>query len=125
MPAPLRHFALNADDVERARRFYEDVFGWTFEAWGPPDFYQISGAGKLFGALHGRREIEPGARMFGAEITMAVDDLEATIAAVEAGGGRVVMQPFYIQGVGRLIWFADTEGNLVGAMKYDNPSPFD
>jgi predicted enzyme related to lactoylglutathione lyase len=42
----LGHFAINADDVPRARRFYEHVFGWKFNAWGPPGFYQIDmGAG--------------------------------------------------------------------------------
>ena len=35
------HFAINADDVPRARRFYERVFGWKFSAWGPPEFYKI------------------------------------------------------------------------------------
>jgi predicted enzyme related to lactoylglutathione lyase len=29
------HFAINADDVERARAFYGKVFGRTFAAWGP------------------------------------------------------------------------------------------
>ena len=28
----VQHFAVAADDVERARRFYEAVFGWRFEA---------------------------------------------------------------------------------------------
>ena len=29
------HFEIFASDVERAREFYENVFGWTFEAGGP------------------------------------------------------------------------------------------
>jgi predicted enzyme related to lactoylglutathione lyase len=29
-------FAINADDVPRARDFYQKVFGWTFEPWGLP-----------------------------------------------------------------------------------------
>ena len=33
------HFEIFASDVERARKFYERVFGWKFEAAGPPDFY--------------------------------------------------------------------------------------
>jgi len=37
----LAHFAINADDVPRAKKFYEKVFGWKFSAWGPPNFYQI------------------------------------------------------------------------------------
>src|SRR5438045_2402698 len=35
------HFAIHADDVERARRFYEAVSGWRFEAWRPPVFYHV------------------------------------------------------------------------------------
>ena len=41
MPNNLSSFAIHADDVQRARRFYEAVFGWRFEPWGPPDFYLI------------------------------------------------------------------------------------
>lgn len=26
------HFAVHADDVERARNFYSGVFGWRFQA---------------------------------------------------------------------------------------------
>jgi predicted enzyme related to lactoylglutathione lyase len=48
-----------------------------------------------------------------------VEDLKATIAAIEAGGGRILMQPYRIEGVGELIYFEDTEGNLVGAMQYE------
>lgn len=119
MPATIRHLALNADDVQRAKAFYEQVFGWKLEPWGPPDFYQAFNAGGPVAAIHGRRELKPGAKMLGFEVTMAVDDLDATIAAVETAGGKVVMQPVYIEGVGRLTYFEDPEGNLVGAMKYD------
>jgi predicted enzyme related to lactoylglutathione lyase len=119
MPATFRHFAINADDVPRARRFYESVFGWRFEPWGPPDFYQIRNAGEgLLGALQGRRELVDGVRMRGYEASLGVDDLQATIAAIEAGGGRIVMPPYRIDGVGELIYFEDTEGNLAGAMQY-------
>ena len=118
MTAKLAHFAINADDVPRAKRFYEQVFGWTFDPWGPPDFYQIKNAGVL-GALQGRRELAPGVRMVGYEATLGVEDLKATIAAVEAAGGRILMQPYRIEGVGELIYFEDTEGNFVGAMQYE------
>jgi predicted enzyme related to lactoylglutathione lyase len=125
MPATFRHFAINADDVPRAKRFYEGVFGWRFDPWGPPGFYQVKNAGSgLLGALQERRELRPGVRMPGYESSFGVEDLKATIAAIEAGGGKIVMQPFRIEGVGELIFFEDTEGNLVGAMQYD-PGVFD
>lgn len=125
MPATFRHFAINADDMSRARCFYEDVFGWRFEPWGPPDFYQVKNAGSgLLGALQARREIVPGVRVTGYETSFGVADIKATIAAIEAGGGRIAMRPYRIEGVGELIYFEDTEGNLVGAMQYD-PGVFD
>jgi len=120
VPATLRHFAVNAADVPRARRFYEDVFGWTFSAGGPPDFYQVFDAGEgVVGALQARRELVAGRPMTGLEITFGVDDLAATVAAVEGCGGRIVMAPFRIPGVGELVFLEDTEGNLVGAMQYE------
>jgi len=119
MPTTLRHFAINADDVPRARAFYECVFGWRFTPWGPPGFYQVMDAGKgVLGALQGRRDIGDH-KMPGMEISFGVDDLKATIAAIEANGGRLIMQPFRIEGVGELIFFQDTEGNIVGAMQYE------
>jgi predicted enzyme related to lactoylglutathione lyase len=120
MPGKFCHFAINADDVQRAKAFYEAVFGWTFDPWGPPDFYQIKNAGAgVLGALQGRRELKPGVRMAGYEATVGVEDLKATIAAVEAVGGRILMQPYRIEGVGELIYFEDPEGNFVGAMQYE------
>jgi uncharacterized protein len=120
MPAALRHFSINADDVQRAKRFYESVFGWSFEAPGPPEFYQIKNAGQgLIGALQTRRELKPGVRMAGYEATMGVEDLKATLTTVEANGGKILMQPYRIEGVGDLAFFEDPEGNLVGAMQYD------
>jgi uncharacterized protein len=121
MAATLRHFAINASDVGRSKAFYEEVFGWTFAPWGPPNFYQSRDAGSgFFGALQGRRELVPGERMNGLEVTFGVEDLNATIAAVTAAGGKILMPPFRIQGVGELIFFADPDGNAIGAMQYEN-----
>ena len=118
MSATLRHFAINADDVPRAKRFYEAVFGWTFTPWGPPDFFQTRDAGgSLMGALQGRRSIG-GQTMPGMELTFGVDDIAATAAAIEANGGQILMPPFTIEGVGDLIFFRDSEGNIAGAMQY-------
>lgn len=119
MPATLRHFAINADDVPRAKAFYETVFGWEFTPWGPPGFYQTrSSGGGHVGALQGRRDIGP-QKMPGMEITFGVEDIDATIKAIEANGGALAMPPFHIEGVGRLIFFRDTEGNVAGAMQYE------
>lgn len=122
MPAQLRHFAIHADDVPRAKRFYEAVFGWTFTPWGPPGFYQIHGVG-LLGALQERREPLTGTGMRGFEITLGVDDLKAALSAVNAAGGTLLDGAFTIDGVGELAFIADTEGNRLGVMQYDIDVP--
>ncbi|PYP85608.1 MAG: glyoxalase [Blastocatellia bacterium AA13] len=117
------HFAINADDLERARKFYGKVFGWQFEAWGPPGFYQIKAGDNQrpnpMGALQGRRELIAGQRTNCYECSIAVDSIDDTVAAVEAQGGKIVMPKVIIAGVGTLIFFQDTEGNIAGAMQYD------
>ena len=123
MANDIRHFAINADDLARARRFYEGVFGWKFESWGPPNFFLIkTGTEKepgIQGALQGRRELIPGKPMIGYECSIAVDDVDQVAAAVRANGGRVLMERTTIVTVGHLIFFEDTEGNVAGAMQYD------
>jgi predicted enzyme related to lactoylglutathione lyase len=122
-PIHIKHFAINADDVPRARHFYEKVFGWRFEAWGPPNFLQIfPGPGNdpdVYGALQGRRELIDGQRTVGFECSFAVDDVDGIAAAVVANGGKILIPKTLIPTVGYLIFFRDTEGNAVGAMQYD------
>lgn len=119
MTASLAHFAINADDPDRSRAFYEKVFGWKFTAWGPPGFWQIEGAGSAVrGALQKRRFLEPGVRV-GFECTIGVDSIDATEKAVLASGGRILLQRSVIVGVGTLMFFADPDGNAFGAMQYD------
>jgi len=119
MPNDVAHFAIHADDCQRAKTFYEAVFGWTFEPWGPPEFWRIhTSPDGIHGALHKRREPISGQGMIGFECTIAVANLEPITSAIEENGGRVTLAPFEIEGVGTLAMFQDTEGNVVGAMKY-------
>lgn len=124
MPNNLARFGINADDVGRARRFYEQVFGWRFEPWGPPDFYLIETGDKkapgVGGLLQERRELVKGARMIGYECTIGVDNIDETIRAIGAWNGKIVMPKFQIPTVGSGVYFNDTEGNVVGAMQYES-----
>jgi uncharacterized protein len=121
-PNHVSHFAIHADDLARAKRFYTKVFGWKFEAWGPPDFYMIRTAEGddpgLFGSLQ-RRHHPKGDAITGFECTVAVADVDKTARDVVEAGGTITMKRMTIGTVGHLIKFHDTEGNIVGAMQYD------
>jgi hypothetical protein len=118
MPDALSHFAINCDDVDRAKSFYEGVFGWSFTPWGPPGFFNTTDPG-VRAAIQPRRELVEGLRTTGFECSFGVADIDATQAAIERLGGRIVMPKVTIPNVGTLIFFQDPEGNLAGAMQYD------
>jgi uncharacterized protein len=122
-PAQLAHFAINADNIDRAQQFYERVFAWRFEPWGPPNFFKIR-MGRdadtgMRGALQQRRELVPGERITTAECSFAVDDIDAVAAAVAANGGTIVIPKVLIPTVGQLLFFRDPEGNVMGAVQFD------
>jgi predicted enzyme related to lactoylglutathione lyase len=113
-------FAINADDVHRARKFYEKVFGWSFEPWGPPNFYLID-TGKektaMRGGLQERRELARGQKMIGFECTITVTNIDQAIRAIEANGGRLAAPKAHIPTVGTVAYFFDTEGNVAGIIQ--------
>ena len=119
MPNDVAHFAIHADDCQRAKRFYEEMFGWTLEPWGPPDVWRAhTSPGGTHGARKKRRAAVTGIGVTAFEYTIAAEDVAATGAAIETHGGQLTMQPFEIKRVGILVMFKDTERNTVGAMQY-------
>ena len=127
--ANVSHFAINADDLPRARRFYQRVFGWRFEAWGPPGFFMIDTGTRedpgIRGSLQQRRELIEGHRMIGYECSIGVPDIDAVIAAVQANGGAIVLPKMLIPTVGYIMFFRDTEGNVAGVAQYEPDSRAD
>jgi len=119
----LAHFAINADNVDRARNFYANVFGWAYEPYGPPGFFMVkfgpTAPAPILGAIQGRRQLVDGIQMTGFECTIATEDVDETVRRVKCCGGKIVMEKTTLMGVGHLIFFQDTEGNLAGAMQYD------
>jgi predicted enzyme related to lactoylglutathione lyase len=124
MPNNLAAFAIHVDDVDRARRFYEAVFGWVFEPWGPPGFYLIHTGDEtdpgIQGLMHQRLVPRTGTGLNGVEPTFGVEDLDAVIAAVEANGGKITYPKSHIPTVGVLVRFDDPDGNDIGAMVYEH-----
>ena len=113
------HMAINTDDVNATRTFYESVCGWHFQAWGPPGFHRAELPGGFTVAIQQRRELIPGKPTVGAEPTVFVDDVEASVERAEAAGGEVLMPPTKIQGVGTVAFVADPGGNPIGFMQHE------
>ncbi len=116
----IAHVAINADDLDRSRTFYERMFGWTFTPWGPPGFFQIAtpGTAQPIAALQQRRELIDGQKTVGFECTGAVDDVAKALKLGAELGGRVVMEPVTIPGVCHLAFIEDPSGNVLGVANY-------
>lgn len=123
MPNNLARFSIQADDVQRARKFYQDAFGWSFEPWGPPNFYLIETGQTpippVGGLLEARHEKVPGARTTGFECTIGVENIDEAMRKIEAAGGKLVMAKFQIPTVGSGAYYQDTEGNTFCVMQYE------
>lgn len=123
MPNHLARFSIKADDVQRARKFYEDAFGWSFEPWGPPNFYLIE-TGRapvppVGGLLEARHEKATGIKTTGFECTIGVDNIDEAMRKIEAAGGRLVVPKFHIPTVGSGAYYQDTEDNVFAVMQYE------
>jgi predicted enzyme related to lactoylglutathione lyase len=119
----IRHFAVRADNIERAQAFYSEIFGWEFEAWGPPGFFLIQTSenpSRIQGALQQREAstTEGGDGIWAFECTIGVDNVDRVAAAVVEHGGEIIFEKATIHGVGEIIRFKDSEGNFLCAMKY-------
>jgi predicted enzyme related to lactoylglutathione lyase len=118
MPRPI-HFEIPAENPERAMTFYKNVFGWTFQKWDGPMPYWLITTGPntepgINGGLMPRQHPEQPCVN-----TMAVADLDESLATVAANGGQSVVPKMAIPGVGWLAYCKDTEGHIFGIMQND------
>jgi uncharacterized protein len=119
VPGRVTHIAVNADDDGATRAFYEALFEWRFELYYP-GFVRtpLPAADEMVTAVQKRRELLPGIRTNGPEVTIEVDDLRAVLGRVVGLGGRILMERSTVPGVGDLAFLADPSGNLVGVIQY-------
>lgn len=115
------YFEIHADDVDRAERFYRDVFGWSAEPYlGPVEYRMLTGApgeDGINGAITERRGPVQGAGIIAFVCTVQVDDLDETAGRIAAAGGVQVVDPEAIPDVGRIAYYEDTEGNVFGLLE--------
>jgi len=124
MKNKLTHFAIHIDDIDRAKNFYDGVFDWGFNSYGPSDFLQIkdnkSENGEVIGALQARSYSLTPEKVIGFECSISVENIEAIIEKVKACGGQILLPKTAIPNVGWVAKFLDTEGNIICGIQYDN-----
>lgn len=110
-------FELLTPDPDAAQAFYGDVVGWTAEPSGTPDMdYRMLSApdGEVAGLMK-RPEGMGGAAVWLGYI--GVDDVDASLASIEAAGGTTQMPATTMPGVGRMAMLADPLGSPFYVMR--------
>jgi len=101
------YIELPAESLDKAEKFYTDVFGWTFIDYG--ENYRAFNDGATNGGFY-RTPLASSASTGAALIILYADDLEATQARVAAHGGEISTPIFSFPG-GRRFHFKDLNRN--------------
>ena len=103
------------DNVDDAKGFYGEVFNWRFEEkdMGPMGTYVMAHRGEHQTAGIMKKPAEVPAPPHWLTYVF-VEDIEATVAKVKGLGGKVMMPPTAVPGVGRTSIITDNQGAAIG-----------
>jgi uncharacterized protein len=114
------HFEVPFDDADRARQFYAEVFSWQITPMPEMQYNMVSTGpvsdqgmpsepGYIGGGMAQRQQ-----PLTSPVITIEVDDIDATVNAIEKHGGAALGEKMAVGEMGFAAYFTDSEGNLMG-----------
>src|SRR5690349_15624443 len=112
---------LTTPDLDGAKSFYSELFGWTAEDAGDP---AETGGYAMFHD-HGRRVAGVGPVMGEGQPSywstyFATDDVDALTARVKDAGGNVLVEPMDVMDAGRMAIYAHPSAGMFGAWQAGN-----
>jgi len=122
------HFEIHVDDMERAKQFYRNVFGWIFQDWSDyagMAYWGAEGADPeepgINGALMQRQSPGPreGQPISAYVCTMGVENYDLTEQKILENGGKAAMPKAALTGMAWQGYYHDTEGNIFGIHQPD------
>jgi len=113
---PVTYFEIPVTDLDRAVRFYQAVFGFTFERETIDGnqmalFPQTDGAPGITGALAKGSAYKPSKS--GPILYFHTADIDKTLARANANGGKTLYPITAVGAIGFVAEFQDSEGNRI------------
>lgn len=103
----INYIEFAAKDLDATKRFFEDVFEWEFQDYGP-DYIAFNNAGVEGGFF--RSELASTTEKGGVLVVLFSESLEEAVANVQDNGGTVTKAIFEFPG-GRRFHFKEPSGN--------------
>ncbi|MFY9964648.1 MAG: VOC family protein [Nitrososphaeraceae archaeon] len=122
------HFEIPSDDVERSKKFYNELFGWSIEKW-PGSESMPEGMEYLMitttddkgnKALTGGMMKRQNAQQQGITNYIDVKSIDEHSAKVEKLGGKVVVSKMPVPTMGYFAVCVDTENNSFAIWETDS-----
>ena len=109
-------------DAEKAKKFYADALGWTFEAMPMPDgtYWVVKAGSQMAGGIFPLSSPQFDGVPESWMAYIAVDDVDARVKKAQAGGATLMRPIFDIPGVGRIAILKEPGGAGIGWM---TPAP--
>lgn len=115
------HFEIPFDNEERAKKFYQEVFGWQISKMPNMEYNAVTTVEtdqqtmmpKTPGAINGGM-VKKDPTGTNPVIVIDVTDVDGHLKQIENAGGKVVMPKIDIGDFGYYARVADTEGNIIG-----------
>lgn len=112
------HFEIPNDHPDKAMKFFESVFHWSFNKFPDEDYwYAVTGIENdpgINGAIMKKRD--PNQPITN---TISVSDIDKTIERIEKEGGTIVVPKMAIPYTGWQCFFKDPDGNILGIFQDD------
>jgi uncharacterized protein len=119
------YFEIQVDDLQRAIKFYSEVFGWKFtkaESYDniPVEYWRIETEGSRGGMLKREAPVPRPQKATNAFIcSIEVEDFDIMSQKILANGGKVTLAKFAVTGKCWQGYFIDTEANVFGMFQVD------
>lgn len=106
------HIEFSANDPDSAGKFYSELFGWKTTSHPEMNYTTFSDGDRPGG---GFAKVDGAMTHAGSVLVyISTDDIDATLAKIEAAGGKTAVPKTPIPGMGFFAVFTDPTGNRVG-----------
>ncbi len=109
------HWEISSKDYKKAQEFYGKLFDWKIEEAPGMSYGMVGAAGErtIGGGIGPTQEGQQPAVTF----YVMVDDLQAYLDKAVSLGGKALVPPSPIPGIGSFAMFADPDGVAIGLFK--------
>jgi predicted enzyme related to lactoylglutathione lyase len=111
----------HSTDVQKAKDFYTQLFGWETETWKPGeiDYPMIKVGEQMHGGFNAAQGDAP-SHWLG---HVLVQDVDETVRRAEAAGGNIAAGPMDMPEIGRFALIADPQGATISLYSPEGEAP--